>query len=251
MQAGEEIAALLEVVQTLLGENGCPWDREQTHATLTRYLLEEAYEVIDAIETGEPKALQEELGDVLFQVVFHAALAEKAGWFNFADVVNTVKTKMVSRHPHVFGEMSLTTSDDVMNHWENFKKQEGKKALLDGIPPMLPALLRAYKLQEKAARVGFDWPTSAGAWDKLQEELQEYQAATLTEDRLEEMGDMIFALVNCARLEGIEAEAALQKANQKFIRRFAYIEQKVLASAKPWESYSLAELDQWWDEAKK
>jgi len=241
---------LLAVMDKLLSPQGCPWDREQTHESLTRYLIEECYEVIEAIKEKNMEKLQEELGDVLLQVVFHAALAEREGYFSFADVARTVEKKMIRRHPHVFADMNLETSDDVMDHWEGFKKKEGKSRILEGIPVMLPALLRAEKLQYKAARVGFDWPEVQGALDKLKEEMDELAQAQGAEVE-EEIGDLLFALVNVARFKGVEPEQALQKCNDKFVRRFNYIEDALQASGRGWQEVSLEEMDHYWDEAKK
>ena len=225
-------------------------DREQTHESLVRYLIEETYEVIEAINQHNMDEMANELGDLLLQIVFHAALAERAGAFCFADVARTVSKKMVDRHPHVFGTMQLETADDVLDKWEGFKKKEGKKYLLDGIPRGLPALLRAEKMQEKAARVGFDWPNVQGAILKFKEEADELAAAEKIEDQIEEMGDMLFALVNIARIKGIEPEQALQAANDKFQRRFHYIEKKIEAAERKIEEYDLESLDEIWEEAK-
>ena len=241
---------LVEVMDELLGENGCPWDKEQTHQSLVRYLIEESYEVVEAIKEADMHKLQEELGDLLLQVVFHAALAERAGHFTLDDVVDTISQKMINRHPHVFGEMDLQTSDDVMDKWEGFKKQEGKKLLLDNIPDFMPALLRSLKLQEKVARVGFDWPNALGAIDKFKEEVEEFKLAQNEEELNEEMGDMFFALANIARLNNIEPENALQLSNDKFIRRFNYVEQKIIDRGQDFKDYSLAGLDKLWNEAK-
>lgn len=249
-QNGEAIEELIGIMNRLLGEGGCPWDREQTHESLVRYLIEETYEVIDAINQGNMDELSNELGDLLLQIVFHAALAEREGKFIFADVARMVSRKMVDRHPHVFGSMHLETADDVLDNWEGFKKKEGKKYLLEGIPQGLPALLRAEKMQEKAARVGFDWPDVKGALSKFQEEVEELVQADKQVDKFEETGDLIFALVNIARLEGIEPEQALQAANNKFARRFHYIEQELDGSGRKFEEMSLADLDLIWDEAK-
>ncbi len=247
---GDEIKHLLEVMDRLLGADGCPWDREQTHHSLARYLLEETYEVLEAIQTENMDELKEELGDVLLQVVFHAALAERENLFTFGQVAESISEKMINRHPHVFAAMDLKTSDDVMSHWEGFKKKEGKKYLLAGIPRQLPALLRAEKMQTKAARVGFDWPSVDGALEKLSEEVGELAQAENAMDIEAEMGDVFFALVNVARLKGIDPEAALQKSNDKFLRRFNYIEEKINAQAQNFENYSLEQLDKIWDEAK-
>lgn len=244
------INGLLEVMDRLLAPDGCPWDREQTHQSLTRYLIEESYEVIDAIKTGNMDQLKEELGDLLLQVVFHAALAQREGYFDFDDVVEGVKTKMINRHPHVFADMNLSTSEDVMEKWEGFKKKEGKKYLLEGIPPMLPALMRAEKLQSKAARVGFDWPGVEGALDKFKEEVDEFRQAHMVKELHGEMGDMLFALVNIARIKEIDPEDALQATNDKFTRRFRYIEEQIKANGQELGQVTLEEMDAYWDEAK-
>ncbi|CFX10449.1 NTP pyrophosphohydrolase MazG, bacterial [Syntrophomonas zehnderi OL-4] len=247
---GQALEELIAIMDRLLGEGGCPWDQEQTHESLIRYLIEECYEVIEAINQQDMDELAIELGDLLLQVVFHAALAERAGAFDFADVARAVSKKMVDRHPHVFGNMDLKTADDVLNKWEGFKKKEGKKYLLEGIPNSLPALMRAEKMQEKAARVGFDWPDAVQAAAKFKEEVDELVAAQSAQEIREEMGDVLFALVNVARLQGIEPEQALQAANDKFERRFHYIEKKIEAAGERMEDYNLAQLDQIWDEAK-
>ncbi|MGE5417569.1 MAG: nucleoside triphosphate pyrophosphohydrolase [Acidobacteriota bacterium] len=245
---------LVQVMDELLAPNGCPWDREQTHQTLTRYLVEEAYEVLEAIEEADMNKLREELGDLLLQVVFHAALAKRDGHFDLDDVADTVKEKMIRRHPHVFGQMEITTSDGVMDVWEGFKRKEGKQSIMEGIPQSLPALLRSYKIQEKARRVGFDWPDVSGAVDKLQEEVIEFvhEKHTGDQERLkEEMGDLIFAMVNIARMSDIEPEEALQRSNDKFIRRFQYIENTLKTRGEILEEAGLERLDALWDEAKR
>lgn len=247
------IEELLDVMNALLAPDGCPWDREQTHTSLKRYLVEESYEVLEAIDEADMHKLREELGDLLLQVVFHAALAERANQFDFNQVADTVRLKMIHRHPHVFGNLEISTSDQVMDHWEGFKRKEGKKSILEGIPKSMPALLRSYKLQEKAARVGFDWPTVDGAVDKLKEEISEFlQAAEggTSEERTEEMGDILFAVTNIARMSGIEPEDALQRSNDKFVRRFNYIEEKIRQEGELLEKAGLEKLDRYWDEAK-
>lgn len=241
---------LIAVMDKLLGEGGCPWDREQTHNSLSRYLIEETYEVLEAINEGDMNKLREELGDLLLQVVFHSALAEREGAFTFDDVAQTVAQKMVDRHPHVFGDMDLKTSNDVLNNWEQFKQKEGKKRLLEGIPAFLPALMRAEKIQEKAARVGFDWPTVDGALEKFQEEVEELSRAQNAEEAQEEMGDVFFALVNIARLKNIEPELALQGSNNKFSRRIEYMEDRLKERGQEFKQLNLEELDQLWEEAK-
>lgn len=247
---GEALEKLIEIQNRLLDPGGCPWDREQTHQSLVRYLIEEAYEVIEAINEGDMHKLCEELGDLLLQVVFHAALAEREGQFDFADLTSHVSHKMVERHPHVFGSMDLPTSEDVLNIWEDFKRREGKEHLLQGIPAGLPALLRAQKIQEKMSRVGFDWPTVEGASQQLREELLELEQAGSQSEVVEETGDVLFALVNVARFQAVEAELALQQANDKVTRRFNYIEAKVKESGRSLAELSLEEMDAIWDEAK-
>lgn len=245
------VPGLVQIMNRLLAPGGCPWDREQTHRSLTRYLLEETYEVIEAIEEGDMNKLREELGDLLLQVVFHCAIAQRDGYFDLDEVANGVTNKMITRHPHVFGDMEINTSDEVLYNWEGFKRNEGKKSILEGIPTILPALLRAYKLQEKAQRVGFDWPDVTGAVDKLQEEVVEFtEAGRDQESRRKEMGDLLFALVNIARMSEIEPEEALQETNNKFIRRFQHIEKTLEARNEPIEEAGLEKLDTLWNEAK-
>ncbi|MGI6413353.1 MAG: nucleoside triphosphate pyrophosphohydrolase [Syntrophomonadaceae bacterium] len=244
------IDELIKVMNQLLGPGGCPWDREQTHQSLIKYLIEETYEVIEAINQGDMHKLKEELGDLLLQVVFHAALSEREGHFNFDQVAETVARKMINRHPHVFADMDLKTSSEVLENWEDFKKKEGKKNLLEGIPVSLPALMRAHKLQEKAARVGFDWPEASGAVDKLIEEIHELLQATTEAEIKEETGDILFSMVNIARMKGIDPEAALQACNDKFTRRFNYIEEKVKSMGLEFSNLSLQQLDALWEEAK-
>lgn len=246
----DAIKELNAVMDRLLGEGGCPWDREQTHKSLARYLIEETYEVLEAINDGDMNKLREELGDLLLQVVFHSALANREGAFSFDDVARTETRKMIDRHPHVFGDMDLKTSDDVLNNWEGFKKKEGKQHLLEGIPPFLPALMRAEKMQEKAARVGFDWPAVEGALDKFKEEVEELAQAENRPELEEEMGDVFFALVNVARLKDIEPEQALQRCNDKFNRRIRFMEDRLKDRDRQFQDLSLEELDQIWEEAK-
>jgi tetrapyrrole methylase family protein/MazG family protein len=246
----EALDELIRIMNVLLAPGGCPWDREQTHESLVRYLIEETYEVIDAINGSDMHKLCEELGDLLLQVVFHGALAEQKGHFDFADICRTVSKKMVGRHPHVFGAMNLQTSEDVLDIWEDFKIKEGKTSILEGIPKGMPALMRAEKIQEKASRVGFDWPSVGGALDKFKEELDELAEAQNDKEIVEEMGDVLFALVNVARFKKVEPEQALQQANDKVTRRFNYIEQKLKETGRTFADVSLTEMDQIWDEAK-
>jgi tetrapyrrole methylase family protein/MazG family protein len=249
-KSAEALDELLKIQNRLLAPGGCPWDREQTHASLVRYLIEETYEVIEAINEGDMYKLQEELGDLLLQIVFHAALAQGAGHFDFGDLTRSVSRKMVDRHPHVFGVMDLKTSEDVLDNWEDFKRKEGKKHLLEGIPSGLPALMRAVKIQEKAARVGFDWPDINGTVDKFKEEIDELVQAQNPAQVREEMGDVFFALVNVARFKQVEPEQALQSCNDKVTQRIGYMEARMKELGRSFKDLTLEEMDALWDEAK-
>ncbi|MEW6182834.1 MAG: nucleoside triphosphate pyrophosphohydrolase [Bacillota bacterium] len=242
----------LEMIAALRGENGCPWDKEQTHQTLKKYLVEEAYEVLDAIERGKPHNLCEELGDLLLQIVLHCQIASEADHFVFADVVQAISQKMIFRHPHVFGETKVQNSQEVAVNWERLKKVEKPDAVMfDGIPRSLPALLRAIRVQEKAARVGFDWPDWRGAMTKVQEEAAELAAVMETPEKMEsELGDLIFAVVNVIRLQGMDPEEVLNKTTEKFIRRFNYIERRTREKGLELKDVDLRQMDEWWEEAK-
>jgi len=231
----------------------CPWDRKQTHESLKKYLLEEAYEVIDAIERKDWQALKEELGDLLLQPIFHARIAEEEGKFNIDDVVDHLCRKLIERHPHVFGEEKAQSAEEVLKNWEK-RKLEKRSSVLEGVPKAMPALMRAEKLQKKASKVGFDWSDISQVEEKVKEEWNEFWQALKEGDREKiehEFGDLLFALVNLARFLKIDPEEALQKANERFIKRFSYIEQKVKESGKRWEDFTLEELDRLWEEAKK
>jgi tetrapyrrole methylase family protein/MazG family protein len=248
--------AMQETMAHLRAPEGCPWDREQTHETLRPYLIEEAYEVIDAIDDGDMDELREELGDLLLQVVFHAQVAVEAGEFRMADIINGINTKLIRRHPHVWGSVDVNGSDDVTRNWDAIKKQErkhkanGKKSLLDGISKALPALSQAYNYQVRAARIGFDWDRIEPVIDKVSEEIAEIQAADNLADRAAEIGDLLFALVNWIRWMKVEPETALRDANQRFYRRFRYIEEQVDNADRLLSDMTLEELDTLWDEAK-
>ena len=251
-----DIQPLVDVMRTLREPGGCPWDREQTHASIRSNMIEEVYEYLEAVDAEDTEGMREELGDILMQIVFHARMAEEAGHFDLQDVIDEVVDKLIRRHPHVFGETKVTGSDEVLVNWEAIKKTEKteRKHVLDGVTHGLPALLRAYKLQSKAAKVGFDWPDVKGVWDKVQEELAELQEALASGDRAaaeNELGDVLFALVNYARHQKIEPEVALNGTNNRFAKRFAHVESCVEASGKAWQDFSLDELDQFWDEAKR
>ncbi len=256
--AGARFESLLSLMARLRGEGGCPWDREQTRATLKPYLVEEAYEVVHAIDTGSPDDLVEELGDLLFQVVFHAQIASEQGEFTMQDVLERLTEKMTRRHPHVFGGPALTDASEALAQWERIKQdeadQEGRaRSALDGVPDALPALLRARRLQVKAGRVGFDWADWQGACDKLHEELDELRDALAGEDAArirEEMGDVLFSLVNVARMRDIDAEDALRQAAGKFTRRFKEVEAEMKGGSRAVADASAEELDRAWERAK-
>lgn len=252
---------MVELMDILRGEHGCPWDRLQTHASLKKYLLEEAYEVAEAIEAGEMHNLCEELGDLLLQVVFHAKLASESRQFDINDIIRGITSKMVRRHPHVFSEAKAETPAQGKANWDKIKAAEKEQAgikaptrsLMD-VPLAMPALMRAEKVQLAAAKVGFDWPDSSGAWDKVAEELREVQEAVQDEDQQKikaEIGDLIFGIVNVARLLRINAEEALDQAVKKFTRRFRYMEALAGHERRQLSAMTLAELDLWWDKAKE
>ena len=255
--SGQEAAGwleLTEIMRRLRGENGCPWDKEQTHDSLKRYLLEESYEVLDAIDAGDDAALCDELGDVLLQVVFHAQIAAEEGRFTVADVLAAVNGKLKRRHPHVFGEGSADSAAAVLTQWEAIKA--GEKSGQGGLRHImrlnynLPALLLAQKVQDKAGRVGFDWPDISGPWHKVYEELEELKAAQGREEQRDELGDAMFAVVNLARFMEADAEDSLRQTVKKFVTRFDYIENSLAASGQAWADATLEELDALWEQAK-
>ena len=250
---------LLAIMAQLRNPNGgCPWDLEQTFASLARYTIEEAYEVADAIARADMGDLTEELGDLLLQVVFHSQMASEAGNFTFEDVVNNVCDKMIRRHPHVFGDSNIDTADAQTENWEAIKATERKQKKADGriladVPAALPALMRAQKLQSRAARVGFDWPEVTGVIDKIKEELAEVEEAIATGDHphiAEEIGDLLFAVTNLARFVKTDAETSLRNANQKFTRRFEAVEDGIKAQGREFKDASLDVMEALWVAAK-
>ena len=250
------LTRLLEIMAELRSDHGCPWDREQDHKSLRKYLIEEAYEVIDAIDQGNDDLLVEELGDLLLQVVFHAQLGAEGDRFTFADVADGVSAKMVRRHPHVFGSDQCDTSDQVLDRGAEIKAAEkvaqGKKERRLDLPKEFPALYRAQKIQKKAAEVGFDWEQSAEVKAKVLEELDEFSEALQGRGNpQEEMGDLLFAVVNWSRFHHIDAEEALREANEKFITRFYAMEDKINADQEDIEALSLEEMDKYWEKVKK
>lgn len=253
----KEWQTLRDVVAHLRGPNGCPWDKEQTHTTLKKYAVEEVYELLQAIDEEDDGHIVEELGDVLLQVFLHAQIGEDNGYFSLEDVLASITEKMIRRHPHVFGDVEANNTEQVLSNWQDIKEKEGKKAtksLLEDELRTESSLLTSFNYQKKAAKVGFDWPEVSEAWEKFEEELQEWKAELLTNDKeaqTDELGDLLFTVVNLARFYGLSPELAMMQANQKFKRRFEYIEQCVDQDRGSFEDYSLEELDQFWNDAKK
>lgn len=245
----------LRIIKKLRSPQGCPWDRVQTHQSLKPYLIEETYEVLDAIDNGQAEILQDELGDLLLQIVLHAEIASEKKKFDIEAVINNISAKMIRRHPHVFAKTKVKDVKDVWHNWEKIKKTEKtQKSILDSIPAALPALYRATKVQKKAARVGFDWPDTKGVLAKIKEEIHEFEelkTKKYSKKAQDEFGDILFSLVNLARKLDLDAEDALRLATKKFEKRFKYVEQKVNNSAKDFKDYTLSELDKFWETAKK
>jgi tetrapyrrole methylase family protein/MazG family protein len=248
---------LVELMATLRGPDGCPWDRKQTPESLKPFLVEECYEVVDAIEDGAPAKVRDELGDLLFQIIFHARIAEEAGQFTINDVITAIHEKMTRRHPHVFGDDKLSTDKEVLSNWEEIKRKEkgheDRKSILEGVPKELPSLLRAHRLQERAARVGFDWAHLNEAMPKLDEEIAEFKESLKSEDAgkiEEELGDVFFMLVNISRFLGVNPEDALRKTISKFIHRFRYIEEHAEQAGRSLNDMTLDEMERLWQESK-
>ena len=263
-QRGQTFPRLVELMQRLLSTDGCPWDREQDFASLRRYVLEEACEVIDAIDAGDRTQLAEEIGDLALQVVFLSELGRRERTFGPDDTIRSIIEKLVRRHPHVFADVAVTGSDEVLRNWESIKAQEkSERGVLDGVPRSLPALYRAQRMSDKASRVGFDWPDGRGSRSKVSEELAELDEAIAGGDKARvehELGDILFALVNLARHHGVDAELALRRTADRFERRFGHVERRVKerhggwprsAEGKPSSGLPLSELDGYWDEAKR
>ena len=259
MTPDKELQDLITLIRKLRAPNGCPWDRKQTRQDIGKYLLDEAYEVLDALAEDNPRHLQEELGDLLFQILFIAEIASEAGDFSLADVMKDIEAKMIRRHPHVFGDVTVHSVREVKNNWQEIKKQERggrtrEEDLFDNIPRSMPALKRAQKITAAAARHGFDWENTDDVLKKLQEELAELDAARKKGDVRtieEEMGDILFTLVNLSRFLSVDAENALTGTIEKFLRRFAYIHQQLRANGQSLDDATLSEMDRLWDEAKE
>jgi tetrapyrrole methylase family protein/MazG family protein len=247
---------LIKIMEELRGPHGCPWDKEQTRDSLKPFLIEELYELLEALDEADPQKIKEELGDVLFQIVFHCQLSKEMKQFDIHDVITHITDKMLNRHPHVFGKGQLKTSEAVSAHWEEIKKQEGKKreSVTEGIPKKLPALLRAQRLQHKASKIGFDWENVDDVFQKLDEELNELKDALHKKDPKaieDEIGDIFFVLVRISNFVGVNPEDALRKTISKFIHRFRHIEMKAAEQGRRLSDMTLEEMDVLWEEAKK
>ncbi|MEQ8578477.1 MAG: nucleoside triphosphate pyrophosphohydrolase [Balneola sp.] len=251
MQPSKKFEDLIELVSILRKE--CPWDKKQTHHSIKDNLIEEAYEAIEALDNDDFDEFKKELGDLLLHVVFHSNIASETNTFDVGDVIYTLMEKLIRRHPHVFGEQTVTNEGEVAENWENIKLKEGKKSTLDGLPAHLPSLIRAQRMQEKAANVGFDWPEWKLAWEKLDEELAEFKETLQNNDinaSSEEFGDVLFSIVNVARYFNLVAEDSLRQTNKKFEKRFKYIESELKKSDKSVKEATLDEMDLLWEKAK-
>ncbi len=251
--AQEEFDRLVRIMDRLRQPDGCPWDRKQTHRSLRQYLLEETYEVLEALDEEDFAALKEELGDLLLQIVFHAQLAKEEGHFTIDDVARAISDKLVRRHPNVFGDVVIKTAEEQSKNWELLKKQEGRSSAIEGVPKELSALLRAWRIQQKAAQVGFDWDNTDDVWAKVDEELAELREAAESGDldKIEdEFGDVLFALVNLSRFLKVNPEDALRRTVNKFIHRFQQVEATLRERGKSPEESDLAEMDAIWNQIK-
>jgi tetrapyrrole methylase family protein/MazG family protein len=254
---GTSFEAFQEIVAHLRAPDGCPWDREQTHESLRTHLMGEAYEALAAMDAGDPAEMAEEFGDLLLQIVLNAQIASEDGEFNMADVLKGVYDKIIRRHPHVFGDVTLDGVQGVLKNWEKLKaveranSNEPEKGLLDGVPLALPALSQAQEYQDRAARVGFDWKEISGVLDKIAEEIQEVQEATNQDELIAELGDLFFALVNLARWKKVDAESALRGTSMRFKKRFAHVEQGAKKQGRKLSDMSIEEMEELWQEAKR
>jgi tetrapyrrole methylase family protein / MazG family protein len=254
---GKTFAELLDVMARLRGDNGCPWDKEQSHASLRTFLLEESYELLDALDRGQSAQIREELGDLLHQIIFHCQIAAESGAFTAEDVVRDLKNKMVRRHPHVFSDQALPDSEAVLKRWAKIKADEKDgetpNSVLGNLPKSMPALARAQTITERASQVGFDWPDITPVWGKVEEELAELKTASASGDKQrtgEELGDLLFSLVNLSRFLGIQSEEVLAQATERFVKRFSYIETRLHEAGSSPAASSLEVMDRLWAEAK-
>lgn len=264
---GTAFESFVEIVAHLRAPDGCPWDREQTHQSLRTHLLEEAYEALAALDEGDPRKMAEEFGDLLLQIVLHAQIAREAGKFGMTDILKGIYDKIIRRHPHVFGDLEVDGVDGVLQNWERLKEKERReqrvesreqggenregKGILDGVPLALPALIQAQEYQERAARVGFDWPEIEGVLEKIAEEIQEVKEAGNADELAAEIGDLLFVLVNLARWKGVDAESALRETNMRFKRRFGYVERSAKKRGQALSDLSLEEMEALWQEGKR
>jgi MazG family protein len=252
MHPSEKFEDLVTLVQILRKE--CPWDRKQTHQSIKDHLVEEVYEALEALENDDFEEFKKELGDLLLHVVFHSVMAKEQEHFSIDEVIYSLMEKLIRRHPHVFSNVQVQDEKNVSENWEMIKKKEGKKSTLDGLPKPMPALIRAQRMQEKAANVGFDWPEWEQAWNKVNEEIEEFRETLRSghrEEQSNEFGDVLFSLVNMGRIFGLQAEDSLRKTNRKFEQRFRYIEEQASKENRPLKELSLEEMDQHWEDAKK
>lgn len=242
---------LLDIMDDLRSQ--CPWDQKQTFETLRHLTIEETYELGDAILDNNLDEIKKELGDLLLHIVFYAKIGSETNHFDIADIANTISEKLIHRHPHIYGDVKVDSADDVKTNWENLKLKEGKKSVLEGVPNSLPAMVKSYRMQEKVASVGFDWPTKEDVWAKVEEEIKEFQDEVKgNTDKMEaELGDVFFALINYARFINISPENALERTNKEFIRRFQFIENEAEKIGKKLTEMTLEEMDFFWNQAKK
>ncbi|MFA3782983.1 nucleoside triphosphate pyrophosphohydrolase [Melioribacteraceae bacterium 4301-Me] len=249
---GDKFNELINIMRRLRKE--CPWDKEQTHDSIKGATLEETYELLEAIDTKNYEEMKSELGDLLLHILFHSVIAEEQKKFNIDDVIDTIKEKLIRRHPHIFGEVKVKNPNEVAKNWEEIKMQEGRNSVIEGVPKNLPGLARAYRLQEKASKVGFDWNNKKDVWEKVIEEIDEMKSMEDSDDKSkleQEVGDLFFALTNYARFLGINPENAIRLSNEKFIKRFNYIEKRLKENGKSITETTLTEMDKYWEESKK
>jgi tetrapyrrole methylase family protein / MazG family protein len=241
---------LVKIIAQLRAPDGCPWDKEQTHKSLRNNLLSETYETLEALDKAEAAELCEELGDLLLQIMLHAQIAKDDKEFEIGDVIKGINAKLIRRHPHVFGDAKVKTAEEVMGKWEAIKREEGKY-ILAGVPKAMPALAYALEVSKRAVRVGFEWPDLQGVIDKIQEEIGEIKGAKTKEEKSDEIGDLLFTLVNYARWEGVDAETALREANEKFYKRFTKVEELAKERGKELQKLTAKEWDDLWEEVKR
>ena len=252
-QDSSQFSTLVDIIARLRSPDGCPWDREQSHASLRGCLLEECYEVLEALDEGDSRRLSVEMGDLLMQIVFHAQIAAETGDFDIGDVISSINAKLTYRHPHVFGSVKVKGADEVLANWEALKKKEREKgaSMLDGVPDAMPALACSQGIQDRVARVGFDWEDDSSVIDKLAEEVKEFSQAGSPEEKEHEFGDLLFTLANIARRQGIDLEAVLRRANWRFCRRFSYMEDRCQERGLDFGQLSFKKQNELWEEAKK